>query len=317
MTMVSIRKQSPARGTAPAGGAPGKKRGQLKKHRWYVPLFFVGPVLVLQLVFLFLPLINTFVLAFTNADTVGGGVFIGLQNFTELASDGLFWASVGRTFLYMLCTVPVITGLSLLLAVLVNTSMRGSGIVRPILFSPMVMPMAVVALMFQYALKSDGLINQILQSLNVISAPIQFLNNSHLALFSIMLVTVWKSCGLYTLILLAALQNVSKELDEAAELDGASWFHRTVSITLPQINGTTVLIAILASVATLRVFTEPFVMTGGGPGDATTTIVLYLFQKGVSPGTDAGYASAVSLVLFTFVLLVSAVSWLLARRNRS
>jgi multiple sugar transport system permease protein len=282
-----------------------------------VPALFMAPVLVLQGTFLFLPLANTFVLAFTDVSTVGGGTFIGLDNFAALLSDVRFWRAVTRTFLYVVLAVPALTALSLALAILVNTRLRGSGIVRPLLFSPIVMPVAVVAVMFQYLYKSDGLVNQILQGLRLVSTPVPFLNDSDLALVSLVAVTVWKGCALYTLITLAALQNVSPELDEAAELDGASWLRRTVSVTLPQIRGTTILITVLAAIATLRVFTEPYVITGGGPGNATQTIVLYLFQRGISPGTDAGYASAISLVLFAFVMATSGISWLVVRRART
>ncbi|NEE00413.1 carbohydrate ABC transporter permease [Phytoactinopolyspora halotolerans] len=311
MTLAPPEAAAPARARVPRRRTPA-----IRRHRWFVPLAFVAPALVVQGVFLFLPLINTFVLAFTDASTVGGGTFTGLDNISRLASDGAFWAAVGRTFVYMAVTVPVITVVSVSVAILVNTSVRGAGIVRPILFSPMVMPMAVVAVVFQYVLSSQGLANQILQGLRITAEPVPFLNDSDLALFSLMAVTIWKGCALYTLILLAALQNVSRDLDEAAQLDGASWPRRTFSVTLPQIRGTTTLVSILAAIATLRVFTEPFVITGGGPGKATETIVLYLYQRGISPGTDAGYASAVSLVLFVFVLAVSGISWLISRRNR-
>ena len=288
-----------------------------RKYRWYVPLFFVGPALVLQVTFLFVPLANTFLLAFTNASTIGGGRFTGLANFSELMADTAFWNAVGRTFLYMLIAVPALTILSTCLAVLVNTRLRGSGVVRSLLFSPMVLPLAVIAVVFQYLLNSDGLVNQVLQGLHIVSAPVPFLNDPTLALISLTMVTVWKGCALYTLITVAALQNVSPELDEAGQLDGAGWLRRTLSVTLPQIRGTTIMITILAAIATLRVFTEPFVITGGGPGSSTETIVVYLFQKGIAPGTDAGYASAISLVLFAFVLSVSAISWLISRKGRA
>ncbi|WP_216207178.1 carbohydrate ABC transporter permease [Amycolatopsis aidingensis] len=282
-----------------------------------MPLVFVGPVLILQGTFLFTPLVNTFVLAFTDASTVGGGSFIGLDNFTALANDGDFWAAVGRTFAYLAVTVPVIVVLSTSLAILVNTSLRGSSVVRVLLFSPMVMPLATIAVMFQFVLDSDGLINEVLTGLQLIAEPVPFLSSSDLALFSLMLVTIWKGCALSTLITLAALQNVSEELDEAASLDGAGWLRRTWSVTLPQIRGTTILVGVLVSIAVLRVFAEPYIITGGGPGTSTETIVLYLFQKGVSPGTQAGYASAISLVLFVFVLAAAAVSWSLTRRSRT
>lgn len=306
--------------TVVAGGRVRTRHRSLpaaRRHRWYVPLLFIGPALALQITFLFVPLANTFVLAFTNASTIGGGRFTGLANFSELMADTAFWNAVGRTFLYMLVSVPVLVVLSTCLAVLVNTRLRGAALARPLLFSPMVLPLAVIAVVFQYLLNSDGLVNTVLQGLRVVSEPVPFLTDPDLALFSLTLVMVWKGCALYTLITLAALQNVSPELDEAGRLDGAGWLRRTVSVTLPQIRGTTVMIAILAAIATLRVFTEPYVITGGGPGDATQTIVVYLFQKGISPGTDAGYASAISLVLFVFVLAVSGLSWLVSRRTRS
>ncbi|WP_396643882.1 carbohydrate ABC transporter permease [Microbacterium sp.] len=290
-------------------------RSKGRRHAWWVPVVFIGPVLILQLTFLFLPLLNTFVLAFTDASTIGGGTFTGIDNFVRIFSSASFWDATAHTGIYMILATPLIAGISLALAILLNTKMRGMGIVRPILFSPLVMPMAVVALMFQYVLSSNGLVNQILQGLSIVSAPVPFLTSTQLALVSAVLVTVWKSCGLYTLILLAALQNVSRELDEAAELDGAAWGRRTWSITLPQIQGTIGLVAILAAIASLRAFTEPYVLTGGGPGTSSTTVVLYLFSKGISPGTEAGLASAISLVLFALVLVVSAVSWIFSRRR--
>lgn len=303
----------------PTLGAPIRKAPApaMRRHRWYVPLVFVGPVLVVQVIFLFTPLANTFVLAFTNVSTIGGGRFVGLANFAALAQDAAFWAAVGRTFVYMACTVPVIVALATGLALLVNTKLRGSSAVRTLLFSPMVMPLATVAVMFQFVFRSDGLANQLLIGLNVIAQPLPFLTSSTLALVSLMIVTIWKGCALSTLITLAALQNVSEELHEAAVLDGARWLRRTWSVTLPQIRGTTVLVAVLVAIGVLRVFTEPFVITGGGPGGATETIVLYLFTKGISPGTQAGYASAISLVLFAFVLVAAAVTWALTRRGRA
>ncbi|WP_433471468.1 carbohydrate ABC transporter permease [Saccharomonospora azurea] len=305
---------------APAPRRPARRPRALttaqRRHARYVPLAFLGPVLLVQVTFLFLPLINTFVLSFTDAQTIGGGRFVGLDNFARLAADAQFWAAVGRSVLYVAVVVPTITALSLSLALLINTTIRGSAIVRGILFSPFVLPMAIVAMMFDWLLSSDGMINQLLEALHVVNEPVRFLSDPSLALFSIMAVTIWKSTALYTLILLAALRNVSQELDEAAELDGAGWLRRTWQVTLPQIRGTTILIAILAAVASIRAFTEPYVMTGGGPGRSTETLVLYLYRNGISPGTDAGYASAISLFLFFMVVLVSVARWLATRRHQ-
>lgn len=308
---------SVAHHTADAATATTRRpvRRSARRNPWFVPLVFVGPVLLLQVTFLFLPLFNTFILSFTNAQTIGGGSFIGIDNFTRLASDSQFWAAAGRSVLYVVIVVPVITALSLSLALLINTTIRGTAAVRGLIFSPLVFPMAIVAMMFEWLLQSDGMINQMFQALSLIDSPIRFLSDPSVALFSVMAITIWKNAALYSLILLAALQNVSGELDEAAELDGAGWLRRTVSVTLPQIRGTTILIGILAAIASIRVFTEPYVMTGGGPGRSTETLVLYLYRNGISPGTDAGYASAISLCLFLLVVIVSVARWLATRRT--
>lgn len=302
---------------APGAARDRHKRTQRalgKRNPWYVSAAFMAPVLAVQVTFLFVPLVNTFILSFTDAQTIGGGSFIGLENFQRLASDPLFWSATGRSVLYMAVVVPTITALSVSLALLINTGLRGSGVVRGILFSPLVMPMAIVAMMFEWFYRSDGMINQMLHAVHLVNEPVRFLSDPSIALFSIMVVTIWKSSGLYTLILLAALQNTSKELDEAAELDGAGWLRRTWQITLPQVRGTIVLVGILAAIAAIRVFTEPYIMTGGGPSRTTETIVLYLYRNGIAPGTDAGYASAISLFLFSVVVIISAARWLATRR---
>lgn len=301
--------------SAAATSQPRSVRRSARRHPWYVPIAFVGPVLLVQVTFLFLPLINTFILSFTNVQTIGGGTFTGFDNFVRMAADGQFWAAAGRSILYVAVVVPVITALSLSLALLINTTIRGTAVVRGLLFSPLVLPMAIVAMMFEWLLRSDGMINQMFQALSLTDSPVQFLSDPSIALFSVMAITIWKNAALYTLILLAALQNVSQDLDAAAELDGAGWLRRTVKVTLPQIRGTTILISILAAIASIRVFTEPYVMTGGGPGRSTETLVLYLYRSGISPGTDAGYASAISLCLFLMVVIVSAARWIAIRRT--
>ncbi|MGC0144998.1 carbohydrate ABC transporter permease [Pseudactinotalea sp. Z1732] len=308
--MTTVSKSAPEL----AQESSGKTGVRVRRHRWYVPLAFLAPVLIIQGTFLFAPLINTFVLSFTNVRTIGGGQFIGVDNFVRLASDPAFHAAVGRSLLYVAVVVPTITALAIGLALLLNTLMRGTTLVRTIVFSPMVMPMAIVAILFEWLLRSDGMINQMLIAVNAINQPIRFLSDPSIAIFSLMTVTLWKGVALYTLILLAALQNASQELEEAAELDGAGWLRRTVSVTLPQIRGTTLLIAILAAISSIRTFTEPYVMTGGGPGRSTETVVFYLFRQGVSPGTDAGYASAISVFLFALVVVVSLLRFLASRR---
>jgi putative chitobiose transport system permease protein len=285
-------------------------------RRWYVPWFFLLPTLVVQTAFLWLPLGNTFVLAFTNADTLGGGTFNGVDNFARLAGDAAFWSAMRNSALYVVVVVPVTLVLSLLLALLLNSRLFGAGFVRTLTFSPVVTPMVVIALVWGWTLDADGLLNFVLARLRLVHEPVGWLTEPHLALLSLMAVTVWRTVGFYAVLYLAALQNVPRELVEASQVDGAGLVRRTVSVVVPLLRPTTFLVATLSAIAALRVFTEPYVITGGGPYGSTETVVFYLLQTGVSPGSQAGYASAISLFLFA-VIVVAALGLRLFARWRA
>lgn len=271
-------------------------------RRWSTPWLFLLPALVVLGVFLWGPALNTAVLAFTDTSALGGGTFTGWENFQRLAADPAFANALVNSLLYVVVVVPLLVVLPLLLAVLVDTTLPLTSFFRVVFFSPVVASMVVVALIWDWVLRSDGLFNAILLRLSLINEPVGWLTEPQLAVFSVMGVTVWKGLGYYMVIFLAGLQNVPSELYDASKVDGAGPVRRFLSITLPLLRPTMVLVGALSAVSALKVFTEVFVMTGGGPFGSSETLVLYIYQRGITPGLELGYASAMSLVLFLLVL---------------
>ena len=272
----------------------------MTSRRWYTPWLFVAPGLAVALAFYVLPVLNTVVLSFTNARALGGGTFTGLDNYARLAGDETFWRAVGNTALYAVVVVPLLVLLPLLVAVLVQPQLPGIGLFRSVFYTPVIASMVVVGLIWSWLLRSDGLVNYVLRSLRLISEPLPFLTDSRLLLFSAMFVTVWKGLGYYMVIYLAALANVSRELHEAAAVDGAGAVRRFWSVTVPTVRPTMLLVGILSTIAAAKVFAEVYVMSNGtaGPGGRAATIVYHIREVGLGLGGEVGYASAMSLVLF-------------------
>lgn len=284
-------------------------------RRWYTPWLFMLPSLVVLGVFLWGPAINTAILAFTNTRAIGGGEFTGLENFARLAEDQYFRNSLVNSVEYVVVVVPLLVALPLLIAILVNTQLPGTSFFRAMYFTPVVASMVVVALIWDWVLQTNGLFNFVLQQLRIINQPVGWLTEPQLALFSVMAVTVWKGLGYYMVLYLAGLQNINPELYEAAKVDGARALRRLWAITIPLLRPTMVLVGALTAINALKVFTEVYIMTGGGPNRASETLVLYIFQRGITPGLELGYASAMSLVLFIMVLVFSIMSQWVTRRE--
>ncbi|WP_084958422.1 carbohydrate ABC transporter permease [Thermoactinospora rubra] len=280
-----------------------------------IPWLFAAPALLVALVFSLGPFANTIVLAFTDASTLGGGAFNGLDNFARIAEDERFWNAIGNTALYVAVCVPAMVTLPLLLALLVRKKVFGIGFFRAVFYSPVVASMVVVGLIWSWLLSDDGLVNAALRGLRLIEEPLPFLTDADLLLLSAIGVTVWKGLGYYMVVYLAALANVPRELHEAAQVDGAGPVRRFWSVTVPAIRPTMVLVGTLAAVAAAKVFAEIYVLSNGtaGPGGEAASVVYHIREVGLGLGGEAGYASAMSLVLFAVTL---GFSLLLTRLNR-
>lgn len=287
-----------------------------RRHLAATPWLFLLPGLVVTLVFTVYPFINTAVLSFTDAKVLGGGAFTGLANFRKMIDDPMFWVALRNSALYVVGVVPFLVVLPLLVALLVRKHIPGVAFFRAAFFTPVVASIVVVGLIWTWLLDSRGLVNNVLHGLHVITAPIPFLNDETLLLISSMLVTIWRGLGYYMVIYLAALANVPRELYEAAEVDGAGAFRRFVSVTVPGIRPTMVLVGALSAVAAFRVFSEVYILSGtsGGPAGQDTTLVMLIRGVGTGLSGNAGYASALSVVLFVLTLGLLLVT---LRINRS
>ncbi|MDJ0342883.1 sugar ABC transporter permease [Streptomyces sp. H10-C2] len=275
-----------------------------RTHRAASPWLFLLPGLVIIAAFSLYPFISTVGTAFTDARTLTPGHWVGLRNFQDMLDDEQFWTGLRNSGLYVLLVVPCTVLLPLLLALLVQKQVPGIAFFRSSFYTPVVASVVVVALIWVWMLDDRGLVNGILGYFG--TGPVEFLSNQWLLLFSAMALTVWKGLGYYMIIYLAALTNVPKELHEAAAVDGAGAVRRFLSITVPAVRSTMVLVGALSSVAAFKVFTEVYLMAGptGGPAGEDTTIVMLVQRVGTGLSGRTGYASALSVVIFAVTLVL-------------
>lgn len=194
----------------------------LVHRKWWTPYLFLAPGLAMVALFSLWPFVNTVVLSFTDAQILRGGTFVGFDNYRRAFDDPDFWVATGNSVLYLAVVVPCLVLLPLALAVLVQAKVPGIGFFRSAFYTPVIASAVVVGLIWQWVLRSDGLVNTVFQRLNLVSEPIPFLTDSAMLLVSAMLVTVWKGLGYYMVFYLAALGNVPASLYEAAAIDGAT-----------------------------------------------------------------------------------------------
>jgi multiple sugar transport system permease protein len=232
-----------------------------------------------------------------------------------LAGDPTFWAALRNTFLFALVVVPVQGALGLALALLVNRPVRGATLFRTLFFLPVVASMVVVSILWRFLYAPDGLINAMLSTATFGAwDAVAWLGDPHTALPAIMLMSVWQGVGFHMVVWLAGLQTIPAHLYEAATIDGAARWQRFRHVTLPGLRPTLVFVVVTITIAALGLFVQIDVMTGGGPVDATTTVVYHAVRKGFRE-QEIGYGAAISLVFFVLVLLVSLGQRLLTRER--
>ena len=243
----------------------------------------------------------------TGLDVAEPLKFVGLANLKRLLHDPMFFRVLGTTLVYLVGVVPPIVLGSLVLAVLVNRQLPGIHWFRAAFYAPVLVSIVVAAIAFRWLYAETGLINGWLASLlGPAFSPIGFLTNPLLALPAVMLVTLWKGLGYYMVIFVAGLQGISKDLYEAASLDGSEGWRKHVDITLPLLRPYITLVAVISAIAATKVFEEVFLMTQGGPADSTRTLVYYVYDQAFSE-LEISYACTVGLALFLIVLLLSLV----------
>ena len=272
----------------------------MKTHKWFTPYLLVGPAALRVVVFSLWPFLNTVVLSFTNAKPLRAYKFVGLQNYLELFHDPHFGAAILVSIVYVLVCVPLLTILPLLLAVLVRKKIPGIGFFRTSYYFPVVASVVVVGIIWAWMFNSRGIVNEALKMAGLIDQPINFMIDRWKLLACAILLTVWKGLGYYMVVYLAALANASKDVYEAATLDGAGWWHRFRSVTIPAVRGAMLLVSALVCVSAIRVFSELYILSNGtgGPGGKDQSIVMLIQRTGSGLNGNLGYASALSIALF-------------------
>ncbi|MGW1340213.1 carbohydrate ABC transporter permease [Kribbella sp. NPDC002412] len=270
-------------------------------------------MLVLFLAFRFLPVVGAGLLSLTDYRLSGRWSFIALDNYTRLFQDTLFHQALLVTLTYTVIFVPLTVLLSLGTAVLLHQVVWGRGFFRGVFFLPYVTSIVLAAVIWKWIYDAqDGLLNALLGLVSI--GPIDFLAESNLVLPSIAVTSAWKGFGYSMLILLAGLQAVPRSYLEAAMIDGAGTWQRFRHITLPQLRPVLFFVLVIETIGAFQVFDAMYVMTGGGPVRASYSLVYFLYDSGFKY-FDFGYASAIGLVLFAIVLIVSLVQRRLVGRD--
>jgi ABC-type sugar transport system permease subunit len=291
----------------------------IRRRNALVGTGFVLPFLIVYAIFLIWPVILGLRMSFYNWTISGAGSseFLGLANYQELLSDPDFWHSLGVTFLFTIISTPLLVVLALGLALLVSQVLSVQGLFRSIFFAPFVLPVSVVALIWNWLYQPGfGLINGIITSLGL--KQVGWLSDANVALLSVIILTVWWTIGFNFVLFLAGLQQIPQELQEAASLDGAGTWARIRWVTIPLLNRTISLVIILQVIASLQIFNQAYLLfnAGDGPGFSTRGVVQYIYEWGFT-NYRVGFASAMSYILFLIILIVSLGQFaLLTRQGR-
>lgn len=264
---------------------------------------FVLPTLLFFAVFKYGPMLWAIELSFNSYDMVSTPHFVGLDNYRELLADPIFRETLFNTLLYIGGSTALTTVVGLLLALAINTGIPGARYCMTAMFLTNLMPIIAVCLVWRFLLHPYGLVNQILQPLGF--GRIDWLTNSHTAMPAIIMVTVWRFAPYFMVVFLAALLALPDDYYEAAELDGAGPFRRFFHITLPLLMPTIFFVVVVSALLCARIFLMPFLITGGGPGNATRVLSMLIYETGFSY-LKMGQAAAISVVLFAIMLVFTS-----------
>ncbi|WP_079913112.1 carbohydrate ABC transporter permease [Paenibacillus sp. 32352] len=288
-----------------------------KKKKWLTYSFwFILPSFLLYTLFVIYPTLNSFNLSFTNWDGVSSEIhYIGLDNFKEMFSSDRFYNALKNTLILSVSLVVLENAAALLLAMLVDQVRWFKNLFRSIFYFPVLLSGIVMgfvwAIIFNY---NFGVVSQLLDKIGLGALKIDWLGNPDFAMIAIVITTVWKGSGYYMIIYLAGLQGIPAELHEAAAIDGAGRWQQFRHITFPLLAGAMTVSVMLSMIGALKIFDQIAVMTDGGPGFATETLTYIVYKVGFGE-LRQGYGTALSLVLFILILMVSLIQIKLLRKR--
>jgi multiple sugar transport system permease protein len=299
----------------PAAARPAARPARLTLHRQAIVAgyLFLLPNIVGFLLFSCIPVLITLGISLLDWDMIRPPTFVGIANYAVLLSqDAIFRQVLGNTLYYVVGTVPADIVISLMLALAMNSKVRGVTLFRAIFFIPVITSSVAVAMIWRWLYNRDfGLINLALMAVGLPVVP--WLSSSSWAMPAVILMAIWKRVGYDMVIFLAGLQSIPVQLYEAAEIDGAGAWQRFRHVTLPLLTPTTFFVLVISLIGSFQVFDLAFVLTSGGPGNATNTIVMYVYNQAFQ-FFHMGYAAAVAWVLFMLVLAVTLIQWRIQKR---
>ncbi|MCE7792901.1 sugar ABC transporter permease [Salipaludibacillus sp. CUR1] len=277
------------------------------------PWLFIGPAVLLLIMFSLLPILVSLLISFTDIDLIGLGnwdmiEFVAFENFIALFQDPLFHRSIFNTLVYVSIGVPLVIVCSLSVALMLNyMSNKLFSFFRVLFYVPSITNIVAIAVVWGFLYNMDvGLFNFILNSLGLQNVP--WLEHPFMAKISLIILAVWKGIGINMLIYLAALQSIPRSFYEAADIDGANKLQKLRYITIPSLSYATFFVTVTTLIGWLQFFEEPFVMTGGGPLDGTMSMALFIYERGFQYN-EFGYAAAASLILFIFIIVATLIQF--------
>jgi ABC-type sugar transport system permease subunit len=280
------------------------KKSLLDNLIWYL---FVAPAILLILVFMVAPIFDALSLATYEWNGVRPRVYVGLENFQDLWTDRFFLGALKHTAIFSVAATTGTVGLGLLLAVAISRRVPGAAVYRILFYLPVMVPITVVGALWVRILEPNfGLLNTFLRSVGLDALAKPWLGDIHLALPVLIGITIWQYSGFPMIVLLAAIENIAEDVQEAATLDGVSEWQRLVHITLPLIRPVLISIGVLQTIFSLKVFDLVWVMTRGGPGQSTDMLGTFLFDEAFFK-RKYGYASAVAVAMFAIIFTITYI----------
>ncbi len=285
-----------------------KKRMTKSFKEGFSGYIFMSPTIFTIGVFVVIPILYALYLSFNDVQLLGGigYEFIGLENYTRTIDDERAIIALKNTAEYVLIVVPIQTILALLLAAALNSNIRGKNAFRIIFFLPTVTSSAVLTIIFMWMYNPDGLINNFLKFLSL--PTYNWLADPNIALKSIMIMNIWATAPFFMVIYLAAMQDISDSVYEAATIDGANWWQKFIYITVPILKPVTFFVVVMGLIGTFQLFDQSYIFSGGsgGPNNSTLTIVLLIYQYAFK-SLDMGYASALAVGLAIIIMVVTLI----------
>ena len=283
-------------------------------YKKYTPYLFLLPAFAVLIVFFFIPFFQTFGLSFFDySSSLYHPTFNGIDNYIKLFKEPIFYKVMFNTFMYLVIAVPFLVTFPLLVAIFINQKIRGITLYKILIYFPVIVSIVVAAIAFKWLFAGQGILNYTLSLINL--PPIGWLTDTGWALFSVAVVTIWKGIGYYMMIYLASLMSVPQDLYEASDIDGANFWQKHLTVTIPHIMPTIALVSTISTISAMKVFAEIYVMTKGGPLNSSKTIVYYIYERAFE-NLDLGYASAMAVVLLVIVMLFSLINIFCFEKNK-